>query len=119
MSYFSLDSINWNPEKFALEQIEQAKNTEILKVSLKCVDEMLSFVKEKSNNSKKLINSLQKTKEEIEYWLKIGKVTGETVITIVKKIIEYKEELEFLGMFLSSLIHLLPLLHILTMFLVS
>lgn len=97
--------------------IEDIKNKEILNVAAQCVEKMIEISSEKLEEGHSIIVNLKKTQQEIQNTIQQTIITTNEVITIVKKVLSYKEELEFLGMFISGLMHLFPLFHILTMFL--
>ena len=97
--------------------IEDIKNKEILNVASQCVAKMIEFSSEKLEESHSIIVNLNKTQQDIQNTINQTIITTNEVIVIVKKVLSYKEELEFLGMFISGLMHLFPLFHILTMFL--
>lgn len=115
-----------NIKEFSIEDLkhliqdntrEELKNKEILNVASQCVEKMIEISSEKLEEGHSIIVNLKKTQQDIQNTIQQTIITTNEVIIIVKKVLSYKEELEFLGMFISGLIHLFPLFHILTMFL--
>lgn len=127
MSFFTLANINLEELQEEVHtafkdnikdiDLEDIKNRKILNLAYECTNEMLSFANEKLDDTHELIKSLKKTKEDIENVLHFAKITTPVVINIVKNIINYRKELEFLGMFFSGMSAFLPTFQILIMFL--